>query len=146
MEDGTAGKDSFTLGLHGLANLLRQFPEVCSTRQGAPIAAGTTMITLQDRARALEDRFAHEEAAQFRAAARRNKLIGLWAGQLLGKPNPIAYAEEFAAWAVEHREDNELTARLRGEFAAAALVLDEQDLATRMQQMLLETLADMRAP
>ncbi|SIR00782.1 hypothetical protein SAMN05880590_110101 [Rhizobium sp. RU35A] len=104
------------------------------------------MITLHDRALALENRFAYEEGEQFRATARRNKLIGLWAGQLLGKSNPIAYAEEFAAWAVEHHDDKAMTARLRSEFAAAALVLDEQDLATRMREMLLETLAEMRAP
>jgi hypothetical protein len=102
------------------------------------------MITLRDRARALEDRYAFEQTIQFRAEARRNKLVGLWAGQLLGKENPIAYAEEFAIWAVEHHDDQHLLKRLREEFAAAEVRFDEVDLAGRLAKMLAEVLEDMR--
>ncbi|MBP2549390.1 hypothetical protein J2858_002313 [Neorhizobium galegae] len=103
------------------------------------------MITLRDRARALENRYAFEQTLQFRAEARRNKLLGLWAGQLLGKDNPIAYAEEFAIWAVENPNDQHLLNRLRDEFAAAEVRFDEVDLAGRLNQMLAEVLEDMRA-
>lgn len=103
------------------------------------------MITLRDRARALEDRYAFEQTIQFRAEARRNKLVGLWAGQLLGKANPIAYAEEFAVWAVEHHDDQHLLARLREEFSAAEVRFDEVDLAGHLHEMLAEVLEDMRA-
>lgn len=43
------------------------------------------MPTFDDRERAFESKFAHDADMQFRAEARRNKLVGLWAAGLLGK-------------------------------------------------------------
>ncbi len=42
------------------------------------------MSTFQDREQAFEAKFAHDEEMQFKANARRNKLLGLWAADLLG--------------------------------------------------------------
>ncbi len=43
------------------------------------------MTTFDDRETAFEAKFAHDEEMQFKAEARRNKLLGLWAADLLGK-------------------------------------------------------------
>ncbi|MDT8854145.1 DUF1476 domain-containing protein [Paracoccaceae bacterium Fryx2] len=43
------------------------------------------MTTFDDRERAFESKFAHDADMQFRADVRRNKLVGLWAAELLGK-------------------------------------------------------------
>lgn len=43
------------------------------------------MPSFDDRERAFESKFAHDADMQFRAEARRNKLVGLWAAGLLGK-------------------------------------------------------------
>lgn len=43
------------------------------------------MTTFDDRENAFETKFAHDADMQFRAEARRNKLLGLWAAELLGK-------------------------------------------------------------
>lgn len=43
------------------------------------------MTTFDDRENAFEAKFAHDADMQFRAEARRNKLVGLWAAGLLGK-------------------------------------------------------------
>ena len=43
------------------------------------------MTTFDDRERAYESKFAHDAEMLFRAEARRNKLVGLWAAELLGK-------------------------------------------------------------
>ena len=43
------------------------------------------MTTFDDREHAFEAKFAHDTEMQFRAEARRNKLVGLWAAGLLGK-------------------------------------------------------------
>lgn len=43
------------------------------------------MTTFDDRENAFEAKFAHDTEMQFRAEARRNKLVGLWAADLLGK-------------------------------------------------------------
>lgn len=43
------------------------------------------MTTFDDREHAFEAKFAHDSEMQFRAEARRNRLLGLWAAELLGK-------------------------------------------------------------
>jgi hypothetical protein len=54
------------------------------------------MSTFNDREKAFENKFAHDAEMQFKADAKRNKLLGLWAGKLLGKSDDDAdvYAQE----------------------------------------------------
>lgn len=54
------------------------------------------MTTFNDREKAFENKFAHDEEMQFKASARRNRLLGLWAASLLGKTgaDADAYAME----------------------------------------------------
>ncbi|GAB1362744.1 DUF1476 domain-containing protein [Rhodobacter sp.] len=57
---------------------------------------GTAMSTFDDRENAFEAKFAHDGEMQFKAEARRNKLLGLWAADLMGKSG-----DEAAAYAME---------------------------------------------
>lgn len=50
------------------------------------------MTTFDDREHAFEAKFAHDAEMQFRAEARRDKLVGLWAAELLGKSGDEALA------------------------------------------------------
>jgi hypothetical protein len=50
------------------------------------------MTTFNDREKAFENLFAHNAEMQFKAEARRNKLVGLWAASLLGKTGDEANA------------------------------------------------------
>ena len=54
------------------------------------------MSTFDDRENAFENKFAHDEEVKFKAEARTNKLLGLWAAELLGKSgdDAAAYAAE----------------------------------------------------
>ncbi|TDK50320.1 DUF1476 domain-containing protein [Antarcticimicrobium luteum] len=52
------------------------------------------MTTFDDRENAFESKFAHDEEMQFKAQARCNKLLGLWAAALLGKSG--TEAEDYA--------------------------------------------------
>jgi hypothetical protein len=52
------------------------------------------MTTFDDREAAFENKFAHDQEMQFRAEARRNKLMGLWVAEILGQS-----AEEAAEYA-----------------------------------------------
>lgn len=61
-----------------------------ANHQGAP------MTTFDDRENAFENKFAHDSEMQFRAEARRNKLTGLWAAELMGKSG-----DEAAAYAMD---------------------------------------------
>lgn len=57
------------------------------------------MTTFDDRERAFETKYAHDADMQFRAEARRNKLVGLWAAGLLGKTG--AEADAYALGVVQ---------------------------------------------
>lgn len=48
------------------------------------------MTTFDDREHAFEAKYAHDSEMQFRAEARRNKLVGLWAAELMGKSGDAA--------------------------------------------------------
>ncbi|THD73508.1 DUF1476 domain-containing protein [Thalassobius vesicularis] len=48
------------------------------------------MTTFDDRENAFENKFAHDEEMKFKAEARCNKLLGLWAAELLGKSGDAA--------------------------------------------------------
>ncbi len=50
------------------------------------------MTTFDDRENAFENKFAHDQEMQFRAEARRNKLMGLWVADILGKSGDDAEA------------------------------------------------------
>lgn len=50
------------------------------------------MTTFDERETAFENKFAHDEEMRFKAEARRNKLLGLWAAELLGKTGDAADA------------------------------------------------------
>ena len=50
--------------------------------------------TFDDRERAFEAKFAHDLEMQFKAVARRNKMLGLWAAELLGRSGQAA--EDYA--------------------------------------------------
>lgn len=54
------------------------------------------MTTFDDRESAFENKYAHDEEMNFKAEARRNKLLGLWAADLMGKTgdDAAAYARE----------------------------------------------------
>ncbi len=52
------------------------------------------MTTFDDRENAFENKFAHDEEMKFKATARANKLLGLWAAELLGKSGDAA--DEYA--------------------------------------------------
>ena len=54
------------------------------------------MTTFDDREHAFEAKYAHDAEMQFKAEARRNKLVGLWAAELMGKTGDAA-----AAYALE---------------------------------------------
>ncbi len=48
------------------------------------------MTTFDSRENAFENKYAHDEEMQFRAVARRNKMVGLWAAELMGKTTEAA--------------------------------------------------------
>ena len=80
------------------------------------------MTTFDDRENAFENKYAHDAEMQFRAEARRNKLLGLWAAELLGKTGSDAddYAKEVVKSDFEEAGDDDVLRKVAGDLAGKA--------------------------
>ena len=95
------------------------------------------MSTLKDRENAFENKFAHDAEMQFKAEARRNKLLGLWAADLMGKNADAAaeYAKEVIKADFEEAGDEDVYRKLSGDLGAKA---DEATIRAKMVEMMAE--------
>ena len=80
------------------------------------------MTTFDDRENAFENKFAHDSEMQFKAEARRNKLVGLWAAGLLGKSgdDAVAYAMEVVSSDFEEAGIEDVVRKVAGDLAGKA--------------------------
>jgi len=98
------------------------------------------MTTFDDRENAFENKFAHDAEMQFKAEARRNKLLGLWAAELLGKSgdDAAAYAVEVVKSDFEEAGDEDVYRKVSGDLGDKA---DEATIRTKMKELLAEAKA-----
>ena len=91
------------------------------------------MSTFDDRERAEEAKYALDQETQFKVAARRNKLLGLWAAELLGKTgdDAEAYAKSVVMADFEEAGDEDVFRKVRGDFDTAGV--DRTDARIREQ-------------
>ena len=77
------------------------------------------MTTFDDRENAFEAKFARDSEMQFRAEARRNKLLGLWAAELMGKSGEAAaaYAIEVVSADFEEAGDEDVVRKVVADLA-----------------------------
>jgi hypothetical protein len=93
------------------------------------------MTTFDDRENAFESKFAHDAEMQFKAEARRNKLLGLWAAELLGKTGEAAqdYAREVVKADFEEAGHEDVVRKLLADLGDRA---SEQAVRTKMVELL----------
>ena len=93
------------------------------------------MALFEDRETAFEAKFAHDEEMQFRAEARRNKLVGLWAAELLGKSGDeaAAYAAEVVGADIEEPGVEDVIRKLVKDLAGKA---EEAVIRAKLGEML----------
>ena len=93
------------------------------------------MSSFDDRERAFETKFAHDQEMQFKAMARRNKLAGLWAAGLLGKTGQAAedYAFEVVKADFEEAGDEDVIRKLTRDLAGHA---DEAAIRAKLAECL----------
>ena len=95
------------------------------------------MTTFDDRENAFENKFAHDADLQFRAEARRNKLLGLWAAGLMGKSgdDAAAYAKEVVASDFEEAGDDDVFRKISADLGDTA---DAGAIRTQMAALMVE--------
>ncbi|WP_102107380.1 DUF1476 domain-containing protein [Oceaniglobus roseus] len=100
------------------------------------------MSTFDDREHAFENKFAHDAEMQFKAEARRNRLLGLWAAGLMGKTGEDAaeYAREVVKSDFEEAGDEDVYRKVSGDLGDRA---DERTIRTKMVELMAEAKAQL---
>jgi len=93
------------------------------------------MSTFDDRETAFENKFAHDAEMQFRAEARRNKLLGLWAAGLLGKSGDDAadYAKEVVKADFEEAGHEDVVRKVLGDLGNKATA---EEIRAKMEELM----------
>ena len=96
------------------------------------------MSNMKDRENAFENKFAHDEELKFKAEARRNKLLGLWAAELLGKTDDDAetYAKSVVMADFEEAGDEDVFRKVRADFDAAGVAQSDHQLRRKMDELM----------
>ena len=101
------------------------------------------MTTFDKREEGFEKKFALDEEQKFRAMARRNKLLGLWAAEKMGLTgaDAEAYAKQVVMADVEEAGDHDVFRKVRGDFDAKKVVQSDHQIRRTMDE-LMQTAAD----
>ncbi|GAA0293196.1 DUF1476 domain-containing protein [Rhodovulum strictum] len=93
------------------------------------------MTTFDERENAFENKFAHDSELQFRAEARRNKLLGLWAAELMGlsEDDALDYAKQVVKADFEEPGDEDVYRKLAGDLGDKA---DEETIRAKMAELM----------
>ncbi|RWK39633.1 DUF1476 domain-containing protein [Mesorhizobium sp.] len=96
------------------------------------------MSSMRDRQEGFEKKFAMDEDTKFRAMARRNKLLGLWAAEKLGKSgeDADAYAKEVVRADFEEAGDDDVLRKIRADFDAAGIAQSDVQIRGVMNDLL----------
>jgi hypothetical protein len=96
------------------------------------------MTTFDKREEGFEKKFAHDEELRFKANARRNKLLGLWAAEKMGLSGPAAdaYAKEVVVADFEEAGDNDVYRKIRKDFDAKGVAQSDQDIRKTMTDLM----------
>ncbi|MDJ0946694.1 MAG: DUF1476 domain-containing protein [Kiloniellales bacterium] len=97
------------------------------------------MTTFNDREKAFEDKYKHDQELQFKVEVRRNKMLGLWVAELIGLQgaDAEAYAKEVVASDFEEPGDADVVRKVLGDLEAKGQEMTEHRLRKKMDELLL---------
>jgi len=105
------------------------------------------MTNFQKREDDFEKQFVHDEELRFKATARRNKLLGVWAAGKLGLSGAEAeaYAKEVVLVDFEEAGDHDVFSKLRRDFDAKGVAQSDHQIRRTMEQLMAEAVAQIKA-
>ena len=100
------------------------------------------MSGMDDRQKAFEDKFAHDQELQFKVQARRNKLLGLWAAEKLGKsPDQLdEYAKSVVISDFAEPGDDDVLRKVLADFEAGGVDVSREALRHEMDRLMREAM------
>ena len=104
------------------------------------------MSSFDKRQEGFEKKFAHDEEIRFKAMARRNKLLGLWAAEKLGKSGAEAeaYAKGVVAADFEEAGDEDVFRKVRKDFDAAGVQQSDHQIRRTMEELMATAIEQVR--
>ena len=95
------------------------------------------MTTFDDRERGFESKFALDQEQEFRAIARRNKLLGLWAAGKMGLSPESAedYAKAVVRSDFEQPGEEDVFRKVAGDFKGSGLAVSEGEIRSKMDEL-----------
>lgn len=104
------------------------------------------MSTFDKREESFEKKFAHDAELQFKATARRNRLLGLWAAELLGLSGDAAaaYAQEIVKADLQEAGDEDVFRKLRADFDAKRVAQSDHQIRRSMEEFLSEAIRQVK--
>ena len=105
------------------------------------------MTTFDKREEGFEKMFAHDEELKFKANARRNKLLGLWAAEKLGLTGPAvdAYAKEAVAAGIDATGDHDMFGKIRKDLDAKGVSLSDHQIRRTMDELMARAIGEIKA-
>jgi len=102
------------------------------------------MTTFDKREEGFEKQFAHDEELRFKAMARRNKMLGLWAAGVLGKSgaDAEAYAKEVVLADFEEAGDNDVLRKVMKDLQPKGVT--EQQIRAQMTELLTQAVEQIK--
>ncbi len=104
------------------------------------------MTTFDKREEGFEKKFAHDEELKFKAEARRDKLLGIWAAGKLGISGAAAeaYAKEVVAADFDEPGDADVFRKLRKDFDAKNIAISDAEIRRTMDELLAQAVAEVK--
>ena len=104
------------------------------------------MSGIDERGDAFENKFAHDAELQFKAEARRNKILGLWAAELLGKSGDEAaeYAKEVVRSDFDEPGDEDVFRKIRGDFDNAGVEQTDDQIRAAMTSTMSQAIEQLK--
>ncbi|MGE5159102.1 MAG: DUF1476 domain-containing protein [Gemmatimonas sp.] len=105
------------------------------------------MTTFDKREDAFEKQFVHDEELKFKAEARRNRLLGLWVAEKLGKTGSEAeaYAKEVVAAEIDAAGEKGVVKKILGDLAAKNVAIGDAEISAKMNELMVAAIAQVKA-
>ena len=105
------------------------------------------MSTFDKREEGFEKKFAHDEELRFKANARRNRLLGMWAAEKLGMSGEeaLAYAKEVVMADFEEAGDGDVFRKVRKDLDAKGVAQSDHQIRRTMDELMEKAIAEIRA-
>jgi hypothetical protein len=109
--------------------------------------AGAAMTTFDKRQEGFEKKFAHDEELKFKAIARRNKLLGLWAAEKLGMAgaDADAYAKTVVMADFDEPGEEDVFRKVRNDFDAKGVTQSDHQIRRTMDELMEQAIQEIKA-